>query len=75
MKEISHKNNMILIQLTYSPRDSTLCRKFLSKKYCRMHIEAEEELILFDRAMRTCSFDVDREDMLGGEQPNKKKIK
>lgn len=58
------KNHLILIKLSYSPKATTLRNKFgnLPVKYCRINLVDEEELYLFESAMREYSFDLIDED-------------
>lgn len=54
------KNHLIIVKLSYSPKATTLKNKFgnLPIKYCRINLVDEEELYLFESAMREYSFDL-----------------
>lgn len=58
------KNHLIIVKLSYSPKATTLKNKFgnLPVKYCRINLVDEEELYLFESAMREYSFDLIDED-------------
>lgn len=71
------KNNLISIKLGYSPKDSTLKRKFgnLPVKYCRLNVDNEQELVLFEKALRQYTFNCVEEDDQVLQHPDKKKVK
>lgn len=57
-------NIMLLISLTYLPKDATLKRKFgnLPLQYVRMRIDSDSELMLFEKAMRMFKFNLNESD-------------
>lgn len=63
VKDISIKGDKILIQLNYSPKESTLIKKFgdLPIKYIRTRLENEEEIRLFEKAIKRYKFNWDEE--------------
>ncbi|KAJ8926364.1 hypothetical protein NQ314_021277 [Rhamnusium bicolor] len=75
VKEIVQKDDKIFIALTYSPKSSTLLRKFgnLPIKYIRTKLETDEELMVFEKAIKRYHFDlndIDEQDQIegGGER-------
>lgn len=72
VEEISQKTNLIIVKLSYSLKESTLRRKFgnLPLKYCRLNIDNEQELKLFEKAVRTYTFNCVDE-----EEPERKRIR
>jgi hypothetical protein len=60
VKEISVKGDKIFIALTYSPRGSTLKRKFgnLPVRYLRTKLEKEEEFKILEKVVRKYKFNL-----------------
>lgn len=68
---------MVTVSLSYSPKTTTLKKKFgnLPLKYIRMNIESESEISLFEKAVKRYTFDIDSDDeeiMVVGESTSKK---
>lgn len=64
VKEIKIKTNLVVVSLTYSPKDSTLKKKFgnLPVAYCRVIVDNEEELSLFEHCVKKYNFDLSDSD-------------
>lgn len=64
MKDIDLRNNVIKMELHYTPKDATLKKKFgnLPLKYVRMRVADEEQLALFETAVRRYNFDLEEDD-------------
>lgn len=64
VKSIEIRGDKILILLTYTPKKSTLVRKFgnLPVDYVRTKLETEEELKIYDMALRQFEFNKDDDD-------------
>ncbi|XP_050517955.1 uncharacterized protein LOC126892466 [Diabrotica virgifera virgifera] len=63
LRSISLRNDRILIDLVYTPKSTTLSRKFgnLPVKYIRMQINDSNEIGLFEKAMKRYYFDLEEE--------------
>lgn len=74
MKDITQKPNFVIIKLHYSPKELTLRRKFgnLPIKYCRLNVDSESELYLFEKAIKQFSFNCILEDDETAQQERKK---
>lgn len=75
VKEISIKGDKIFIHLSYSPRTTTLIRKFgnLPVQYFRAKLENDEQILLFERAVKKYSFNLEEDIELIEEQLSKRK--
>ncbi|KAJ8934727.1 hypothetical protein NQ318_012097 [Aromia moschata] len=80
VKEITLRGDKIIVALTYSPKTETLTRKFgnLPIKYVRTKLENVEELKLFEKAVKTFTFDIgeDEHDVIDAlPEPPKKRLR
>lgn len=67
-KDIAIKNNVVRLNLYYSPKDVTLRKKIgnLPLKYIRMKIDNEEDLVIFEKAVKNYNFNLGDEGTTGG---------
>lgn len=74
VKKINLKDGRISISSTYTPRNETMKRKLgnLPVNYRRLNLESEEELAVYEEAVKKFKFDIREEEMAG---PPPKKIK
>ncbi|CAG9765797.1 unnamed protein product [Ceutorhynchus assimilis] len=65
VRDIVVRNDKIVIHLCYSPKDTTLKKKFgaLPIEYMRTRLENDEELKLFDKALKKFKFNLDENEI------------